>query len=393
MDYIDLDKETVECFAPVTKTVTPPQLSKEQVTLDDFKEKENTPNKTAKKKIDFEKYRIKSNSNIKPEEPVVFINDKKFAVKGDISFITGQPKAGKTSIATYILATSFMKEVPKDLDTLQIRSTYHNQKNVIYIDTEQPKSQTNRLGKRICRVLNTNDIPDNLHLYNFRDVARKDKKDYVNDLIDKFKQDIHFIVIDGLADLVTDPNVADESFDLIDDLMRKALEYDISILAYIHLNPNSEKVRGHMGSEAERKCGGMVVIKKDKDQVHSIDSKYMRYDANIDTVTFIYDTEKQDFRSLNATENSNAKAKKEIEKHLELYSWVHGLFTGGNTTFRHKDLINAFMQGQGVSDKTAKNRIKTALDLGFIEKDTEGEYSFIDNPRYTETLLFVKNDT
>jgi hypothetical protein len=338
-------------------------------------------------------YQITHNSEISDETPVVYINEKKFAVKGDISFITGQPKAGKTSIATYILATAFLKDVPKELDTLQIRSTHHAGKKVIYIDTEQPLSQTNRLRKKVCKVINATEEPQELLIFNIRAISRKEKKNEVFAIIDHFKDDLHFVVIDGIADLVKDPNLADESFDLIDDLMRRALAYNISILAYIHQNPASDKSRGHMGSEAERKCGGMVSIKKDKDQIHSIESRYMRYDANLDTVFFVYDTEKQDFRTLDSNETQKVKERKELDKQLELYEWVHGLFEGGHRQLSHTDLKNGLMQAEGVAERTAKNRIEKMKQYNFIKKEENGSYSFVEHKELTRKILFVEGST
>lgn len=324
-------------------------------------------------------FRISYNSDIADEAPVVFINSKKFAVRGDISFITGQPKAGKTSIGTYIIATALMQQVPESLDTLQIKTNFAQGKKIIYIDTEQPLSQTNRLRRKICKVLGTEKEPDNLIIFNIRAISRKDKKNEVYAIIDAYKDDLHLIIIDGIADLVKDPNGADESFDLIDDLMRRALSYNIPIIAYIHLNPNSDKTRGHMGSEAERKCGGMVTIKKDKDNVHSIESKYMRYDASIDPVLFVYDIDKGDFRSLTGNEAKEAKEKKELEKLNELYDQAHGIFAGGTISLNYTQIVTALTTNDIMSIRTAKNRIKQMVDSGFIRKDEKAMYSLIEN--------------
>jgi hypothetical protein len=125
--------------------------------------------KQAKKSLvlaDYEKYRISHSSDIEDETPIIFINDRKIAVNGDISFITGQPKAGKTSIAAFIIATALMENIPNELDTLKIKSNYCKGKKIIYIDTEQPYSQTNKLRKRVCRILGTDKEPDNLHILN-----------------------------------------------------------------------------------------------------------------------------------------------------------------------------------------------------------------------------------
>ena len=75
--------------------------------------------------------RIDSTIEIKPIIPTVYIADSRFAVKGDISMISGKPKAGKSTITKMILATALMEEVQKDFDSLCIRSNYCKEKNVI----------------------------------------------------------------------------------------------------------------------------------------------------------------------------------------------------------------------------------------------------------------------
>jgi hypothetical protein len=336
--------------------------------------------KQAKKSLvlaDYEKYRVSHSSDIADETPIIFINDRKIAVNGDISFITGQPKAGKTSIAAFIIATALMENIPNELDTLKIKSNYCKGKKIIYIDTEQPYSQTNKLRKRVCRILGTDKEPDNLHILNIRSIARKEKKNEVFEIIDNFRNDLHFIIIDGIADLVKDPNIADESFDLIDDLMRKALLYNIPILAYIHLNPNSDKVRGNLGSEADRKCGASVSIKKDSQTgIHSIESRYMRYDGDIETVHFRYDNEINDFRTLTGNEAKQAKEKENLEKIEFLKEVAYQATAGGRSEVGFTQFVEIVMSHFECEERTAKTRIKEMISLEIVNKEKKGKEVF-----------------
>lgn len=336
--------------------------------------------KQAKKSLvlaDYDKYRVSHKSDIADETPIIFINDRKIAVNGDISFITGQPKAGKTSIAAFIIATALMENIPSELDSLKIKSTYCKGKKIIYIDTEQPYSQTNKLRKRINRILGVEKEPENLHILNIRSISRKEKKDEVFSIIDSFKDDLHFIILDGIADLVKDPNIADESFDLIDDLMRKALSYNIPILAYIHLNPNSDKVRGNLGSEADRKCGASVSIKKDSQTgIHSIESRYMRYDGDIETVHFRYDNEINDFRTLTGNEAKEAKDKEKLEKIEFLNDVAYAATAGGRSEIGFTPFLEIIMSHYSCAESTAKTRLKEMVELEIVNKDTRGKNVF-----------------
>jgi len=75
----------------------------------------------------------------------------------------------------------------------------------------------------------------------------------------------HSIIIDGIADLVVDPNDADECFPLITELHALAIRYDTAIILVLHMNPGSqnEKGRGHLGSQLERKSESNLTLTKD----------------------------------------------------------------------------------------------------------------------------------
>lgn len=73
--------------------------------------------------------------------------------------------------------------------------------------------------------------------------------------------------------------------------MQKASENNAAIILLIHENPQNGKLRGHIGSEAERKCGGAISIKKDREKgVHFIEPKYLRDAEDFTPVVFRYDT-------------------------------------------------------------------------------------------------------
>src|SRR5258706_9229743 len=104
---------------------------------------------------------INDDTPVSDPVPVITIRESTFAVKGDISVVGGLPKAGKTSCSVFMLATALM-ERPENLDSLEIHSTYCNGEMVIYVDTEQPKTYTNKLRKQVIKILGVNEQPANL---------------------------------------------------------------------------------------------------------------------------------------------------------------------------------------------------------------------------------------
>ena len=74
---------------------------------------------------------------------------------------------------------------------------------------------------------------------------------------------IHSVIIDGVADLVLDVNDAEECNGIVAELHAQAIRYDCAILCVIHKNPGTEKVRGHLGSQIERKAETNLSLEKE----------------------------------------------------------------------------------------------------------------------------------
>lgn len=94
-------------------------------------------------------------------------------------------------------------------------------------------------------------------------------------------------VIDGITDFVASANDEQAGNVLVGHLMQKSSENNAAIILLIHENGNNGKLRGHIGSEAERKCGGAISVKKDRDKgVHFIEPKYLRDAEDFAPVVF-----------------------------------------------------------------------------------------------------------
>ena len=207
--------------------------------------------------------RIDETVKIKPIVPTVFIAGSRFAVKGDISMISGKPKAGKSTITKMILATALMKEVANDIDTLTIRSNYCEGKPVIYIDTEQNPADTLEFYNEVLKITGLKKAPDNFYTLNWRDFDFNQCLEHLVSIFEQIK-DIYMIIIDGITDLIPSSNDETSSVMLIRYLMKESTLRDTCIIACIHENGESGKMRGHIGAEAARKCQGTISIRYDE---------------------------------------------------------------------------------------------------------------------------------
>lgn len=228
-------------------------------------------------------------SDISDPVPFVTVNGSTFASLGDISFISGVPKAGKSSITGFVLATAMMEHKAHDLDSLGIVSNYQDGRPIIYIDTEQHPAHTKKRLKLVLKMAGIERQDSSLFkVINWRTFPQKQRHDNLMYALDTYKTACLW-VIDGITDFVTTANNEEAGNVLISHLMQKASENNAAIILLIHENGANGKLRGHIGSEAERKCGGAISVKKDREKgVHFIEPKYLRDAEDFTPVVFKY---------------------------------------------------------------------------------------------------------
>ena len=249
--------------------------------------------KTNKKFLeDYEGTVITDQSDIQDPVPFVTVNGSTFASLGDISFISGVPKSGKSSITGFVLATALMKQKPANLDSLGIVSDYQQGRPIIYIDTEQHPAHTRKRLKTTLKIAGIERQNTELfRVMNWRTVPQPQKLINLMHALDTHKTACLW-VIDGITDFVASANDEQAGNILIGHLMQKASENNAAIILLIHENGANGKLRGHIGSEAERKCGGAISVKKDRDKrVHIIEPKFLRDAEDFPPVVFRWDNE------------------------------------------------------------------------------------------------------
>ena len=68
------------------------------------------------------------------------------------------------------------------------------------------------------------------------------------------------LIIDGIADLVSDVNNIEESNACIQKIMEWSANYKIHIICVIHSNFGSDKMTGHLGSFIEKKTETQIQL-------------------------------------------------------------------------------------------------------------------------------------
>lgn len=323
---------------------------------------------------------INDRTKIKDIEPIIKIMDSNFAVKGDFSIVGGLPKVGKTTICAFMIATAFMEVVPDNFDSLGIRTKFCKGKPVVYFDTEQPSAYTNKLRVQIKKMLGLKFQPDNLHIINLRKYNSVDKAKIVFAWMNEVP-DAHLWIVDGVADLVQDPNNTEQAFQIIEKFMMMTDKLHTSVVLHLHENPGGGKLRGNLGSEAERKCGGAITLRK-KDGIHSIEPKVIRGSEDFENIYFKWDKLKGGFATLDEIETKilNYKSDPEnMKKELREKMANRITLNGGNTleyaeAWRRIKEHSLDIERKQIEERTAKARLKEMVEMGLLVKNDMGLY-------------------
>jgi len=332
-------------------------------------------------KFDTSKYRITSQSNIPDIQPIITIAGSIFAIKGDISFVAGLPKAGKSAISSFMIATGLIQQIPEHLDTLQIKTEYCFNKPIIYIDTEQPRAYTKKMIRTISKLIGEKDIPSNFYIFNLRELKPEDKLNFIRQLFKDYSE-THLWIIDGIADLVSDVNNTEISNNLLHEFSAKSQELDTAMILYLHENPGSNKMRGHLGSEAERKCGGAInVVKYREKGYHEIQARMLRGSKDFEPVCFRYSEEFERMVSMDANEIKTIQKESEEDKKNRLYQVAQRCFLtstslGASQLIRGLCLYGDPRKGE-ISESSAQKLRKDLLEYGIIENGEKRSYTFL----------------
>jgi hypothetical protein len=163
---------------------------------------------------------------------------------------------------------------------------------------------------------------------------------------------IHLMVIDGIADFISDVNDAEQSTAIVKYFEELAIKYQTPIIVIVHTNPGSDKERGHLGSHCQRKCESLLMVKTEGN-ISFIEPKLLRMagKANIPNIQFMYDKDRGyhigcGVRSV----NNNDK----IVQRINRLSEICGDVFNGQKSYRYKEVIEQIMLKAGKSVYTAK---------------------------------------
>ncbi|MDD3772283.1 MAG: AAA family ATPase [Weeksellaceae bacterium] len=317
-----------------------------------------------------DKYRFDVNANEDIPDTVVALQqgDTPIFSIGDISTITGLPKSRKTFLIT-ALAVAFLRN-----DGFMSLNSELPNKRLLIIDTEQTRVFVQFLIRRIYRLMGWNfEDPhkETLRVLSLREISPEERFKILCNTISDFKPQLVFI--DGSADLLINTNDEIQSTEMVQNLMRLASVEKCHICSVVHTNPNSEKTRGHFGSELQRKSETVMLVYKEAD----VTTAKPQFCRSIDFVPFSFVINEKGLPEQCATVLKRTENLKEVLE--EIYSYAEFLSYG--------DLRNQLMAKLDKGKTACENRIARALNANWIYRDLNGNYRL----KFDEDD-FVKND-
>lgn len=316
-------------------------------------------------------------------EPVITINDVTIGSPGNLLCVSGSEGSGKTNYLGGILSGA-IKPMGMNIDTLGTAVQENtDQKAVLLYDTEQSEHQ---LYKNLTYIMKRSTLerpPSWFKAFCLVGISRNERMNLILESMDRFYYEyggIHMMVIDGIADLLGGVNDEESSVKLIEELFRLAAIYNTVIVCVLHMAPSGMKLRGHLGSEVQRKAAGIVLIEKDdNNRCSTVKALKVRDGSPLDVPIIQFGWDNQEGRHVFMGEKS--KEDSESRKKNDLIEVAREIFSK-KTSMNMAELTNAIMEAMDVKDRMARIYIKYMKDHSIIEKNTNvnGDYCLQELP-------------
>lgn len=209
--------------------------------------------------------------------PIFTLKGTTICTAGNLTSLFAQAKAGKSALIGAMMAATFAR--PEMMaDTLGLAGRNYNEHAVLHFDTEQSPYDRQQLIVTSLKRCGLSAPPPWLLSYSLTGLPAADCRDLIEHSLTRAKKTfggLYCVIIDGTADLVVNPNDPEECFPLVTKLQGYAIEHETAIVNVVHMNPagalgQSDKGRGHLGSQLERKSESNLTMEKDAEGITRI---------------------------------------------------------------------------------------------------------------------------
>ena len=204
-------------------------------------------------------------------QPILWQKENPVFFPKTINVIQGKAGVHKSRLAETICA-ALLKTPESNRDLLGFKRSLLSRYAVCYVDTERNLSDQLPYSLQQIQLkagFTIQDHPYGFDYISLLEFAREERFEMLNMYIDHIRKKfpMHLlIVLDVITDCVFNFNDTKDSMKLIDMMNQTINRYDVTFLALIHENPgNTDKARGHLGTEILNKASTVVQIGFEKD--------------------------------------------------------------------------------------------------------------------------------
>lgn len=301
---------------------------------------------------------------------IITAGDVPLGTEENILCITGGEGTGKSNYTAALVAGA-IQEKETDTDLLGVRVEPNRKRRAVLLyDTEQSEQQLYKNTGRLLRRAGRERMPEFLHVYCLTGMSRSERLTAIMLSMDKYHYlhgGIHLVVIDGVADLIRCANDEGESVALIDEIYRLAGIYHTYIAAVVHFVPNGLKLRGHLGSELQRKSAAILSIEKDENpEISVVKALKVRDGSPLDIPLMQFRWDRQ--AGMPVYVGEKPRAEKEKRKEKELAEMAREAFTR-QEKYGYIELCELIQEMLEVKERTAKGYIRYMREKEIIEKE------------------------
>ncbi len=309
-------------------------------------------------------------------QSVVAVNGVPLGTQDNLFCITGGEGTGKSNYVGAILAGTLGGERLPIEKTLGLEITANpNGLAVLHYDTEQSEAQLHKNLGRTLRRASLTAVPEFYHSLYLASLSRKDRLKLIRESMDLFHHKhggIHLMIIDGIADLIRSANDETESIAVVDEMYRLAGIYNTCIICVLHFVPNGIKLRGHIGSELQRKAAGILSIETDDNPEFSVVKAIKVRDGSpLDVPMMLFGWDKE--ADMHIYRGEKSKEDKEKRKTDELIAVVKEAFRN-KIKLSYQELCAVLMREMEIKERTAKKYIAYMKEQRILSQDESGYY-------------------
>lgn len=320
------------------------------------------------------------------DTPIMCYNGTAFATLRNFSVVIGLPKSRKTWFSQMVAGSFLAAQLGNKYDdNLAGEKINDGNASVLIIDTEQGDYRAAKMQSTIAAIagLSTEQVGKYLTTLSMRKFGSDIS--FITTVAQMILQRPKLVIIDGIADLVTNPNDPAQSAIIYQFLLQASAKYNCHIMVVIHANQSAlskdkaepmSRGRGHLGSDLERKSEANIWLEKPETD-STVTNVCFTSTRDKTPENFAFRIDGNDMPRPCDFVAVTSKQEKQVQKMVQL---VQIMKSKQVTKWAHGDLWRALVGANSgakqMSPRTAKDLIKSAYEAGLIEKTEQGRNTF-----------------